>query len=129
MSRIEARKRDNEEVLKKNERLESVMEYLRVGSDAEASEVLRRLRTTRDMSDAVQFINESSTLLRMRLGHQSSEEPMSLSPQATTSSEKTEHQLTENMQSSKGLYEPVLGGMFLFSSNAPLEKKACKSSI
>ena len=111
MSRIEARKRDQEEVVKKNERLESVMEYLRVGSEAEAGEVLRRLRTTEDMSDAVQFINDSSALLNMRFSDQSSEEP--ISPQATVSSEKAERpepRSRESAQSITSLYEPFIRG-------------------
>ena len=124
MSRIEARRRDNEEVVKKNERLEFVMEYLRVGSDAEASEVLRRLRSTKDMSDAVQFINDSSTLLSMRFGDQSSKEPTS--PQGTTSSRITDRRSTESVQSANSLHEPVLGGMTISTIlmcflNTPLE--------
>ena len=73
-----------------NDRLNFVMEYLRFGSEQEANEVLRRLRTTGDLGETINFLHDSSLLLQSRSGGLSHRPPqVTANPEQTTSLKKT----------------------------------------
>ena len=130
MSRSEARKRDTEVVGEQNERLRFVMDYLRFGSNQEANEVLKRLRSTEDLSETTKFIHESSVLLPSRFKGSSNHPPQQMtssrepttreqmaSPQQTSSLQaigglvETEPVLTQQLETLETFYEPAAKGM------------------
>lgn len=62
--RTQALKRKNEVLNEDNDKLRYIVQGLRYGSEQEAAEILRRIRSTKDAEEAVAAINEAALLVK-----------------------------------------------------------------
>ena len=72
-TRSQALKRKNDALSEDNRNLKFIVQGLRTASETEAGEILRRIRSSRDLDEAVAFINQASLLLPDGTGHSSPE--------------------------------------------------------